>query len=82
MNVTLPRNTPVDLYAETGITVGTQLKVSVIGAGDVRLSDNEAGLTSDHITMKTYECATNDAGDAGAWALSMSGSGVNVKEVV
>lgn len=81
MNVNIPENQIVNLYAVTGFAVGTQLKVSVIGAGDVRLSDSEAGLTSDHITMKTYECATNDAGDTGAWASSMSGSGVNVKEV-
>ena len=81
MNVTLLPRTPVDLYTATGITVGTQLKVSVIGAGDVRLSDSEAGLTSNHVTIKTYTGATNEAGDTGAWALSMSGSGVNVKEV-
>lgn len=81
MNVTLPARTPVNLYTATGITVGAQLKVSVIGAGDVRLSESEAGLTSNHVTVKTYTSATNDAGDAGAWALSMSGSGVNVKEV-
>lgn len=81
MNVTLPPRTTVDLYAATGITVGTQLKVSVIGAGDVRLSDSEAGLTSNHVTVKTYTGATNESGDAGAWALSVSGSALNVKEV-
>lgn len=81
MNVTLPSRTPVDLYATTGITVGAQLKVSVNGAGDVRLSDSEAGLVTDHIVLKCYDCAQNDAGDTGAWALSVSGSGLNVKEV-
>lgn len=81
MNVTLLPRTPVDLYTATGITVGTQLKVSVIGDGDVRLSDSEAGLITDHIVLKCYECAENDSGDAGAWASSVSGSGVNVKEL-
>ena len=81
MNVTLPPRTPVNLYSATGITVGTQLKVSVIGAGDVRLSDSEAGLVTNHIIIDTYTDATNQPGDTGAWAFSVSGSGVNVKEV-
>lgn len=82
MNVTLPPRTPVDLYAATGITVGAQLEVYVIGAGDVRLSDSEAGLINDSVVLKTYDTGTNDAGDAGAWSSSVSGSGINVKEVV
>ncbi len=81
MNVTLPSRTTVNLYTATGITVGTQLKVSVIGAGDVRLATSEAGLVTDHIVLKCYECGQNDTGDTGAWALSVSGSGVNVKGV-
>lgn len=82
MNVTLPPRTPVDLYAATGITVGAQLKINVIGPGDVRLSESEAGLVTDHIVLKTYECATNETGDTGAWSSSVSGSAINVKEVV
>lgn len=82
MNVKLPARTPVDLYSATGITVGSQLKINVIGAGDVRLSGSETGLVTDHIVLKTYDSATNDTGDTGAWSSSVSGSAVNVKEVV
>ncbi len=78
MNVDLPRNTPVDLYAATGITVGVQLRVSNLTTGDVRLSTSEAGLVDNHVPITGYEQAVNSVGDAGAWALSTGGGGVNV----
>lgn len=81
MNVNLPPNTPVDLYVATGVSVGTQIKVTVTGGGDVRLAMSQAGLTNDYITLKTYMSADNSATDTGAWALSTSGAGVNVREV-
>lgn len=82
MNVDLPKNTPVDLYAATGITVGLQLRVSNLTTGDVRLSISEAGLLTDHIPITMYEQAINNIGDAGAWASSTEVGGVNVVEVV
>ncbi len=82
MNVTLPARTAVDLYAATGITVGTQLKVTNLTTGDVRLSVSESGLVDNHIPLNAYEQALNDAGDAGAWATCGIGGGVNVQGVV
>lgn len=80
-NVVLPKQTAVDLYVATGITVGVQIKVSNLTTGDVRLSISEAGLVNDHVPLGPYAQAINDTGDAGAWALSTGGGGVNVVEV-
>ncbi len=81
MNVTLPARTPVDLYAATGFTIGAQLTSINLTSGDVRLSVLESELTSDHVVIGPYMSATNDDGDAGAWAMSVSGGSINVKEV-
>lgn len=79
-NVPLPKNTDVDLYAESGIAAGTQITVTNIGPGDVRLSESDTGLLDDHITLAPYEQAINKTTDPGAWAKSTTGGGVNVKE--
>lgn len=79
-NVTLPARTPVDLYAATPFTVGTVLKVTNIGASDVRLSESEVGLGNDHIPIKPYAQAENEATDTGAWASSVVIGAVNVVE--
>lgn len=79
-NVTLTANVPVDLYAATGITVGTQLRVSNISTSDVRLSTSELGLDNDHIVMNMYEQAVNKSGDSGAWAVSKSDGAINIVE--
>lgn len=80
-NVTLPAKTPVDLYAATGITVGNKLRVTNLTTGDVRLSTSQVGLNTDHVPLNAYEQALNDTGDVGAWAVSSTGGGVNVKGV-
>lgn len=82
MNVILEARTPVDLYLATGITVGTQLRVTNLTTGDVRLSESEVGLNNDHIPLNAYEQAVNETTDVGAWASSTRTGGVNVKEVV
>lgn len=79
-NVTLPPKTPVDLYAATGIAVGTVITASNLGTGDIRLSTSELGLQDDYIPLNAYEQAVNKATDPGAWAYSVGGAGVNVKE--
>ena len=79
-NVTLPPRTPVNLYAVTGITVGTVLTISNLGVGDVRLSTSETGLQDDYVPLNAYEQAVNAATDPGAWAYSVGGAGVNVRE--
>ena len=82
MNVTLPQRIAVDLYIATGITVGAQLKVTNLTTGAVRLSISEQGLIDDHIPLNAYVQAKNDAGDAGAWAMSTGGGGINVVQVL
>jgi hypothetical protein len=47
-NVTLPPKTAVDLYAATGISVGTTITASNLGVGDRRISASEAGLQNDY----------------------------------
>ena len=81
-NVTLPAGTVVELYAATGIIPGTQLVVSGISDAIVRLSATETGLTSgnDYETVTGNQTAFNAPGDLEAWALCISGGGVNVKE--
>ena len=79
-NVTLPPKTAVDLYAATGIRVGTAITVSNLGVGDIRVSTSEAGLQNDYIALNAYEQAANKAGDPGAWAYSVGGAGLNVRE--
>lgn len=37
MNVALPAGMPVDLYAATGITAGTQLRVHNVGSDEFAL---------------------------------------------
>ena len=81
-NITLPARTAVDLYVASGISVGTQLKVTNLTTGDVRLSVSEAGLVDNHIPLNAYKQALNEATDAGAWALSTGGGGINVEGVI
>lgn len=80
-NVTLVKNTPTNLYSESGIAPGTQIRVSNIGTGDVRLSTTEQGTSDDYIVLNTRDQAQNDSGDTGAWAFSTVSGGVNVSEV-
>lgn len=84
-NVVLPARTWVDLYAATGIIVGTQLSVHNITPNDVRLvtSATEPSGTDDHIPLVYGRGVTaeNETGDPGAWALCVGGGAVDVKEV-
>lgn len=83
-NVLLPKETYVDLYAGSGITVGTQIKVLNMTPNTVRLFSTASTPTStdDNIPLPFRAgTAQNDAGDPGAWAYSVSGGSVDVKEV-
>lgn len=79
-NVTLPPKIAVNLYAATGISAGTVIVASNLGTGDIRLSTTEAGLQDDYVPLNAYEQAVNKATDPGAWAYSVGGAGINVKE--
>lgn len=85
MNVKLPAKTFVDLYAATGFTVGTKLKVKNLTPDSVRLFSTAAEPlpTDDHYPCEFRECpVTNEDTDLGAWAMSVTGGGVDVQEVV
>ena len=79
-NVTLPPNTAVDLYVESGIATSVAITVTNLGTGDIRLSTTQAGVQNDFIPLNAYEQASNKSSDPGAWAFATSGGGVNVKE--
>lgn len=86
-NVFLPRNQWVDLYAETGLPVGTEIQVQNIGAGDVYLT---VRATQPPVDYDAYNVAQrrndvwlkNTSGDSGAWAFSPNTNGkINVRPV-
>lgn len=65
-------STYVDLYAATGITVGTKIKIQICTAtGLVQLGVKATAPTSDQdgvIYARPGEWLINSAGDPGAWA--------------
>lgn len=86
-NIVVPPQTPIDLYAGSGITVGTQINVAMIGNGTARLVATAALATApDNSTgyrnIEAGEEYVNDGGDVGAWIWSGAGCIVNVKAVI
>lgn len=84
-DVVLPAKTPVDLYAETGITVGTKVSVQNIASGDVRVHVGAVEPTmgvSGGALLVTGQSGENTQGDSGLWAWNVSGGAVQVVEVV
>lgn len=82
-NTVLPPQQWVDLYAATGIPVGTKICVQNIGCFEAFLvtQEDEPVLYENHRILVRAEQATNEKGDSGAWALSMIGTTLNVKVV-
>lgn len=81
-NVPIPSDTPVDLYAATGITVGVKIEAQNIGCSDVRLYSQlaEAIVGDGQQVIHRGEYMENDEGDSGAWAISSHQDGLlNVK---
>ncbi len=81
--VKLPASTFVDLYAETGITIGVKLVALNLTPNDARLyhSENEPTITDDHIPIIFRSSGSiNETGDVGAWAMCVSGGAIDVKE--
>lgn len=84
-DVTLPAKTPVDLYAETGITVGTKVRVQNITSSDVRVHVGAVTPTmgvSGAGLLVPGQSGENTQGDSGLWAWSVTGGAVQVVEVV
>lgn len=86
-NTDLPTNQWVDLYADTGIAVGTAIKVQNLGTSEVYLT---VSATEPVIGFDQYALLQringvflrNTTGDPGAWAFSPNQVGkINVSEV-
>lgn len=87
MNLVLVKGVATDLYAATGIAVGTQIRVQNQSEQLLTLADSSAGLardaTGDCLTVRPFESATNAASATGAWAKAETGNClVNVRAVV
>lgn len=84
--VTLPAGTWVDLYAATGVTVGTQLDVQNIGSELIYLHTGATAPTEtpgDEFTLLLpFDHSENNSGDSGAWAYCESNGRVSAQRVV
>ena len=80
--IVLPAGTWVDVYASSGITVGTQLRCQNIGANDVNITvaATEPTVLDAINIFKPYEFFINSTGDSGAWVYSLNGSALAVAE--
>lgn len=86
--VTLPGNTFVDLYAATGIVVGTKLLIQNTGSSEALLTESLAEPSSinavgfNSIPPRLF--LTNDdtavGANVGAWAFAKTGSTLQVEE--
>ncbi len=81
-NVNIKSLTWVDLYAETGIAVGTQLIIQNIGSGSCRLteSDTQPDIQSGYNLIPENQYLTSASTPVGAWAYSHTGSLLHVEE--
>lgn len=83
-SVSLPQGVWVDLYSETGISLGTQLIIQNIGSSNAKLTEsasepgNVDSVGGNTIEPKVY--LTNASGNVGAWAFSWSGTKLQVEE--
>lgn len=79
-NVVLPAGVWVNLYAATGLTVGTKITVQNVCGFEVRLcSKGSIPAASDGSNILPFaSTAINQASDAGAWAMCVGGGVVNV----
>lgn len=86
-NIRIDRDEWVDLYAVTGLEVGTRMCVQNVGSADVYLTSQADMPENDHdaynvCARNTGDWLVNDYGDSGAWAYCSSDGGkINVKVV-
>ena len=80
--VTIPGNIWVDLYAETGILVGTKIIVQNSGSSEVKLTESagQPPLTNVGVNpLRVRDFFTNIDGNVGAWAFSDTGTTLQVE---
>lgn len=86
-NIVIPSGEWVDLYALSGVTVGTAISIQNIGVCDVYLAvrETQPPLTYDAyniIQRKNGFWLRNSQGDSGAWGFcAHSGGKVNIREL-
>lgn len=74
----------INLYQESGITVGTKILVQNFQSNSpVALADteNEPTATDGRVRIDPTQFYQNDSGDAGAWAYCSSLALISVQEV-
>jgi hypothetical protein len=86
-DIDLPAATWIDLYAASGIAVGTKINVHNKGANRVLLATSATEPTTlDGVYLNPVSESApsmpmqNDAGESGAWAYCANGGAVNVEE--
>lgn len=79
--VTIPKNTWVDLYDATGITIGVQLIIQNTGSSESKLVESLAEPTeaSGFNLIPPRDYLTNAASAVGAWAFSDTGTTLQVE---
>ena len=79
--VEIPSNTWVDLYAATGISVGTQITFQNVGSSEVITTESllEPVSVDGHNTLEARKFFSNTASNIGAWAFSLLGSTLQVE---
>ena len=91
-NIPIPADTMIDLYAESGIAVGTKVRIVNVGADVVNLfvkatqpdfnTDGYIPLPPAKVMGETAIAIENYTGDSGLWAYSQLTNGlVNVQVV-
>lgn len=81
-SVKLPLNTWVDIYTETGITVGVQIIIQNLGDATARLSESasEPISTTGYNIIEESQYLTNVTSNVGAWGFSRKGTIIQVEE--
>ena len=80
--VKLPPGTYVNIYDDTGITVGVKLKVVNITPNDVSLYSTLNEPVKDNVVLPVLfgrGSAFNDNNDVGAWAICVGGGAIHVE---
>lgn len=84
LNITITENRWVDVYALSGVAVGTAISVDNVGDCDISLAVQAAQPAQDHDAFAVVKRAgppyRNSSGDSGAWAFCQGSDGkLNVR---
>lgn len=77
MNIVLLKGVPTDLYAASGVAVGTQIRIQNQSEQLLTIAETQAGLARDAtgncLSVNRCQVATTKAGSTGAWARADTG---------